>query len=153
MSVHSGQQAIHWFAKQVDHPTQDWTHKCQSSVRQSLGLPAWAASARIAYERTPKNELHHVKHWQEVPPGAIMYGLTSTKYGHAWLAGHHGNGFSIDYKRRGKIDRVPLLLPAWTHDKGVYWTSWTPFGHVKLDVDDAWWPHYHDKHYPDHKHR
>jgi hypothetical protein len=146
----SGAEAIRWFHHQIDHPSKDWTHLCQSSVRTSLGLPAWSPSARKAFEATPDREVHRVHHWQEVPPGAIMYGLLDHTYGHAWLAGHKGHGFSIDYKRRGKIDRVPLLLPHWTHNQGVYWSTWTPFGHIDVDVDDAWWPHYHDKHFPHH---
>ena len=125
------QEAIDWMIHQIDHPSQPtWAHLCQSSVRQALGLPAWAASAKIAHSKTPKKELHHTA-VGDVPPGSICYGLLNTKSGHAWLSGHKGFGFSVDYKRRGKIDRVPLALPAWTHDEKVLWTRWTPFGIIK----------------------
>jgi hypothetical protein len=128
--MRTGTQAIDWMIHQINHPSQDWRCKCQSSVRQALGLPAWAASAKIAHDRTPKSELHHTTP-DKVPPGAICYGLLNHTYGHAWLAGHNGNGFSVDYKRRGQIDRVPLALPHWTHDQKVIWTLWTPYGHIK----------------------
>ena len=146
----TGEEAIEWFKHQIDHPSKNWAGLCQSSVRTSLGLPAWAPSAKAAFNATPVRELHQVHHWQEVPPGAIMYGLMGYKYGHAWLAGHHGHGFSIDYKRRGRIDKAPLLLRHWTHGTGIFWTTWTPYGHV--EVAEPWWPEYHDKHYPHHNH-
>lgn len=135
----SGDEAVEWMIHQINHPTQDWRAKCQSSVRQALGLPAWAPSARIAFEHTPHKELHPVHAHTHVPKGAIVYGLTDHTYGHAWLAGGHNHqgaehqhAFSVDYRRRGQIDRVPLMLPHWTHNKGIWFTTWTPFGHIKV---------------------
>lgn len=128
----TGHQAIQWMRDQAHDPSANhWAGLCQSTVRRSLGLPAWAASARIAFERTPDKHLHKVTDPLDVPCGVILYGLTHTTYGHAWLSAHHGHAFSIDYRTRGRISRVPLLLPAWTHGRDVHWTRWTPFGYIK----------------------
>ncbi len=132
------QDALDWEASQVAHPTQNWQGLCMSSARNAWGQAPWAASAKIAYGRIPTKYIHYTTP-DKVPAGAVCFGLLDTKYGHAWIAGRGPAnarvGFSTDYRRRGYIDRAPLNLPAWTHDKKVRWTAWSPYGFLPLWKD------------------
>jgi hypothetical protein len=124
------QASLDWMKNQSLHGGPKWQHKCQSSVRSALALPAWAPSARIAFEKTPKAELHKLKA-HEIEAGMILYGLESTQYGHAWLAAGHGKAWSVDYRRKGYIDLCTATLPNWTHRDWAWATLWTPYGHIK----------------------
>lgn len=136
MTRKSASEAIDWMKRQIDHPSQNWDHMCMSSARQAWGQAPWAASARLAWARVPERHRHYTTQ-AHVPVGAVCFGLLNTNYGHAWIAGRGPAdarvGFSVDYKRKGRIDRVPLLLPAWTHDTKVHWTDWSPFGMLPVD--------------------
>jgi hypothetical protein len=122
-------QAIEWMKTQVAKKTKGWDHRCQSSVRQAFNLGAWAPSAKAAWLATPQKYRHHTK-VADVPPGMPCYGLFHTQWGHVWLSGHHGVGYSVDYRVRGQISAVPLDMAAWTHTPGmVYWANWVN-GHV-----------------------
>jgi hypothetical protein len=131
-SVHD---ALTWLRHESEHPTANRKGLCQQTARLAWGLPAWSPSARQAWLKTPQGYRHYTKP-EDVPPGALCYGLLTHTYGHVWVAGHgpdHARvGWSIDYKRSGKVDRVPLLLPAWTHDSKVHWSDWTPLGRLPL---------------------
>jgi len=128
-SVHD---VLDWLRGEVKHPSRNWQHLCQQSARSAWGLAAYAPSARKAWEMTPERYRHYTPA-HLVPPGAICYGLLNTTYGHAWIAGHNGMGFAVDYRTRGRIDRVPLALPAWTHDHRVHWVDHVP-------VNGKWTP-------------
>jgi hypothetical protein len=124
-------EVIAWLDHQVKHPTQNWQHMCMSSARQAWGQAPWAPSARLAYARVPKNRLHRSLP-KDVPAGAVCFGLLNTTYGHAWISAGNGMGYSVDYKRRGQIDKVPVNLPGWTKDPKVTWTDWSPFGDLPI---------------------
>lgn len=126
----SPQAAIDWAANQITHPTQGWQGLCISSVRSAWGTPPWAGSARLWWDKVPAAHKHHTP-VKDVPPGAACYAPLG-KWGHCWLAGHNGTGFSTDIKRRGHIDRTQLAITPWTHDTKVWWSDWTPFGLLPL---------------------
>lgn len=130
----SVQDALDWLSNQSKHGTTNWQNRCQSAARQAWGLPAWGASAKIAWGKVPQSHRHHDLP-ENVPAGALCFGLMNSTYGHAWVAGRKGQGFSTDYRRRGHIDRAPMNLPSWTHDNKVWWTNWTPFGILPLYRD------------------
>lgn len=143
----SVQDALDWMDHQIDHPSQDWANRCQQSSREAWGLPAWGASAKIAWAKVPESHRHHDLP-KDVPAGSLCFGMMNTTYGHAWIAGRGGTGFSVDYRRKHHIDRAPMNLPAWTHDDKVWWTNWTPYGVLPLYADPrnhAKWPDRKDK--------
>jgi hypothetical protein len=117
-SVHD---ALEWLRHESAHPSRDWSAMCLSSARQAWGLPVLAHDARAWWARVPDRFRHHTLP-KDVPAGAFCYANIGS-WGHAWIAGHHGNGFTVDYRRRGFIDRAPMNLPAWTHDSKVWWTA------------------------------
>jgi hypothetical protein len=129
------QDAIDWMKAESVKPSRDWKNMCQSSARSAWGLAPWGESAKIAWGKVPQKHRHHDLP-ENVPAGALCFGMMDTKYGHAWIAGRNGNGFSTDYKRMHNIDRAPMNLPAWTKDQKVWWTAWTPFGMLPLDKDE-----------------
>lgn len=132
------QDALDWLDHQITHPTQSWQGLCMSSARQAWGQPPWAASANKAWARVPLKYRHYTA-VKDVPAGAVCFGLFNHTFGHAWIAGRgRGDkriGFSVDYRRKGFIDRAPLSLPAWTHDQKVHWTAWSPTGFLPLWKD------------------
>ena len=139
----SVQDVLDWCDRQIDHPTpppgeDDWDHLCMAMARTAWGQSPWATSARLAYARVPKRRLY-VTAADQVPAGAICFGLLNTVSGHAWIAGRRAPagpvGFTVDYRRRGHIDRAPLALPAWTGTQKVTWTDWSPFGRLPLYQD------------------
>ena len=73
------QQALERMKKQSKSPTQSWQGLCQSSVRQAYGMPAWAPSAKQAWDavgskyKTPITRYDDKEWWQSVPAGAILY--------------------------------------------------------------------------------
>ena len=57
-------QVITWSRNQIKDPTQDWTGLCQSHCRHAYGVPAWAGSAIIAWNKIPRSA--------EAPVGAPL---------------------------------------------------------------------------------
>ena len=82
-------------------------------------MPAYGSSAKQAWanvEGKYKTKITNYKDdewWATVPAGAILYSTAGT-YGHAWVADSDETAWSVDYKRNGKIDRVPIRIPGWT---------------------------------------
>ena len=122
-------KALDWLAKQSKNPTQSWKGLCQSASRQSWQMGPFGGSARDAWSNVKdKYKVKCPDHkdkswWQHIPAGAIIYSVPPTsKYGHAWVAGGDMTGWSVDYKRSGKIDRVEIRLKGWAsyyeHTKG-----------------------------------
>lgn len=134
MTRASVQDALDWCRDQITHPTQNWDHQCMSMSRQAWGQAPWATSANRAWARVPSKHRHHT-HFSKVPAGVICFGLFDTTWGHAWISGRADAGFSVDYRRDGRIDRVPVNLPAWTGDEKVWWTDWSPFGMLPIWED------------------
>jgi hypothetical protein len=134
------QKVIDWCADQIHDPSQSWFRRCMQMSRTAWLQPSWGYSAKIAYYKIPAKHRHYTLA-KNVPAGAVCFGLLHTTYGHAWIAGRGAPdarvGFSVDYRRRGQIDRAPLSLPAWTNDSKVRWTDWSPFGMLPL-WDDEW---------------
>lgn len=125
------QSVLDWLDGQIDHPTppppnKTWYHLCLASVRMAWNDPPWATSANLWWDKVPKKYRHHTT-MDKVPAGAPCAGLFSTVPGHAWTAGRgtmaRRIGFTVDYRRKGRIDRAPLNLPNWTHDQKVWWTG------------------------------
>ncbi|NBQ37507.1 MAG: hypothetical protein EBU42_08085 [Synechococcus sp.] len=135
------EQALAWMEKQSKSPSQDWTCLCQSSVRQAYGMPAWAPSAKQAWDAVGSKYKHPVTKyddkgwWASIPAGGIVYSLAGT-YGHAWLSAGDMAGWTVDYVRRGHIDLADIRLKGWSsYYKGV--AGW---------IDGCQW-------YADNKHR
>ena len=99
---------------------------CEQFVREMYGLPAWAASAKIAWEKTP---LKYRNTKTPPPPGAMVYYPTLSQYGHVTLSVGGGQVATNDYCHKAAICLAPWDLPNWkgsTHYAG--WSFWTPYG-------------------------
>jgi len=111
-----------WAKGQINNPSQSWDGMCQSFSRQSYGMGGFGSSATIAWGNVSSKYKHEItkysdkEWWAAVPQGAILYSTSGT-YGHAWLACGDGAAYSNDYKRKGKIDKVPIDLPGWGNVK------------------------------------
>ena len=131
-SMRNAAEAVRWATAQITHPTQDWQRKCESFTRQSLGLNAYAASAKIAAGDVPvqhRNLLATPKDWQGIPAGAQILVPDMGTFGHAYLSIGSGQAISTDYKRRGQVDVCAADLPNWHVSKyHPFWTLWTPAG-------------------------
>ena len=128
-------QVIAWSRVQVRNPKQDWTGLCQSHCRQSYGVPAWASSAILAWERIPAAHRHPSANPSDAPRGALLY-YRGGKYGHVAIAiGTRTNQscLSNDYVRRGEIDVAPRDFKRWGLQY-VGWSTWTPFGSLQTDA-------------------
>ena len=135
------QGALKWMENESKHGGPNWTCLCQSSVRQAYGMPAWAPSAKQAWEsvgskyKTPITRYDDKEWWQSVPAGAILYSTSGT-YGHAWMAAGDMSCWTVDYVRRGFIDKADIRLKQW----GSYYKSTVGF------IDGCQW-------YTDNQHR
>jgi hypothetical protein len=123
------QEVMTWGHKQMEHPSQDWSGKCQSFCRQAYGVDAWADSALHAWGKIPR--VHKVAGTDpsKAPRGAILYYAGGT-YGHAALAAGiktHDQCQSTDYVRQGQIDYAPRTFPRWGL-RYLGYSFWTPFG-------------------------
>lgn len=101
---------------------------CQEFVRECYGLPAWAASAKIAWEKTPAK----YRNTNTPPPaGAMVYypTLGGGTVGHVTISVGGGKVATNDYCHKGGICIAPWDLPNW-HGKTHYagWSFWTPYG-------------------------
>lgn len=111
--------ALKWLADQSKNPSQSWKGLCQSSCRQAYKMPAYGSSAKQAWSNVDKKYRTAITNykddewWATVPAGAILYSTAGT-YGHAWVADSDETAWSVDYKRNGKIDRVPIRIPGWS---------------------------------------
>lgn len=125
-----------WEHHQIHHGQPRFAGLCQQASRMAWGLPAWASSAKLAWEMVPeKHRFYTDRH--AVPAGALVYDENLSKYGHAWVSAGKGHGWSTDYKRRGHIDRVPLHLPRWRGgNPKVHWTDWTPLGLLGINMSE-----------------
>jgi hypothetical protein len=105
--------------KQSKSPTQSWQGLCQSSVRQSYGMIAWAPSATQAWAAVGSKYRHEITRyddkewWASIPAGGIVYS-TAGQYGHAWLAAGDMAGWTVDYVRKSHIDLADIRLKGWS---------------------------------------
>jgi hypothetical protein len=122
-------KALEYARSQWKNSTAGWEGHCQKFVRSCYGVPAWAASAKLAWDKIPAEHKFTVP-FEEIPRGAAIY-FTMGEYGHVMIAGYQ-DAFSNDYKRHDRIDPVPRDIPLW-HGKRSYvgYSFWTPFGIVK----------------------
>ena len=128
VSVRDTKHAVHWMMEQHKHRTTGWKGMCQSSVRQSYGVPAWANSAIHAWERIPHRHRSAGGSPQEAPAGAALYMAIGT-YGHAALAGWHPDiCWSVDYWRTDLIGTAPRDFHRWHGIEYLGWSLWTPWG-------------------------
>ena len=127
-------EVITWSRNQVKDPTQDWTGLCQSHCRQAYGVPAWAGSAIIAWNKIPAAQKHPSAHPSDAPRGALLY-YDIGKFGHVAIAiGKRTSSscLSNDYVRKGMIDACSREFPRWGA-KYLGWSTWTPYGSLRLD--------------------
>lgn len=135
-------EVIDWGVRQIDHPTQDWSNKCQSFCRQAYGVAAWSPSAKEAWFSIPQSEKHVGGHPSDAPRGALIY-FTKGTYGHVAIATGKSTSdkcLSNDYVRQGQINYAPRDFPRW----GMLpyyggWSTWTPFGSLDLGAADPAW--------------
>ena len=128
--MRSIEEAVAWGEAQAKHPSQDWSGMCESFTRQCLGLPAYAASAKIAAEKVPADQ----RHTSTPPPRGAMvfFEAIGGQYGHAVLSIGGGKVLSTDYCVKGHVCEAAWDLPNWHATKGAwFWTMWTPFGVIK----------------------
>ena len=111
-----------WAKGQINNPSQNWDGMCQSFARQSYGMGGFGSSATIAWGNVSDKYKHKItkysdkEWWSSIPQGALIYSDSGT-YGHAWIAAGDSAAYSNDYKRKGKIDKVPVDLPGWSNVK------------------------------------
>jgi len=132
--MRSIQQAEDWAHAQIATPTQSWAGLCQSFVRNSYGVPAWAASAYDAWLKIP-NDHKHIGSVDEAPRGAAIYFKRNhagqERPGHVVLA-TKTRCLSNDIYRHGGIDVAPRLVFENTWNmKYLGWSLWTPYGTIK----------------------
>jgi peptidoglycan hydrolase-like protein with peptidoglycan-binding domain len=119
----------------VDPTIGGYRNHCVGFQRRAWGIDSLGASAKYAWSRVPESERHHTDP-KDCPKGALCYGLFNSTYGHAWISAGGGVGYSTDYCGTGTVGRAPVNLPRWTGDSKVWWTTWTPFGHVPVAGSD-----------------
>lgn len=127
-------EVITWSRNQVKDPTQDWTGLCQSHCRQAYGVPAWAGSAIIAWNKIPAAQKTPSAHPSDAPRGSLLY-YDIGQFGHVAIAiGKRTSSscLSNDYVRRGMIDACSREFPRWGV-KYLGWSTWTPYGSLRLD--------------------
>lgn len=115
------QDVLDWCDDEVDHPSMWLKGLCLRMTRMAWLMPVIAPNARTWWDRVPRDHRHH-DFGDHVLAGAMLYAPLGT-FGHAWIAGRDGIGFTIDYRRAGRVDRAPMNLPDWTHDARVWWTD------------------------------
>jgi hypothetical protein len=128
------QGALDFGHEQVTNPTQSWKGLCQSFVRNSYGVPAWAASAYDAWLRIP--DAHKsTGPIESAPRGAAIYYKRNhpgqERPGHVVLA-TKANCLSNDIYRSGMIDvsARDIFMSHWNM-KYLGWSLWTPYGTIK----------------------
>lgn len=132
-------ESIAWGRSQITNPTQGWAGMCQSFVRQSMGVGAWASSAIVAWRSIPNSEKVAGGTPFDAPRGAAIY-FSGGEYGHVALCiGKTTNTkcLSNDYVRRGQIDEAPRDFPRWglTYEG---WSLWTPWGENGPGSGELW---------------
>jgi hypothetical protein len=131
-------EAIAWGRRQMTNPTQDWTLRCQSFVRQCYNVPAWAPSAQAAWDRIPNDQKVKGGHPSDAPRAAAIY-FRGGQWGHVMLAigkATDTNALSNDYVERGMIDVVARTIPNWNMEY-LGWSAWTPYGSMRV-VKPLW---------------
>ena len=119
-------QAVAWGQTQVTHPVEDYYEKCEHFVRTALGLPAYAASAKIAASKVPAD--HQLTDTTDIPVGAQLF-YQGGASGHVTLSIGGGKVLTNDYCTKGKICVAPWNIPNWHNaEKFMFWTFWTPYG-------------------------
>ena len=114
------EKALAWMKSESKNPSKSWKCLCQSSCRTAYGMPAFGSSAKQAWSNVPNKYKTKITNyqdnewWASVPSGAILYSTAGT-YGHAWMCQDAGeSAWSVDYKRSGKIDEVPIKIKGWS---------------------------------------
>lgn len=121
-------EAVAWAKAHDGKPGPGGPGHCLEAVRTAYGTGPWATSAKLAYERTPHDQLHTGHDWHAIPAGAICY-YAMSDYGHVTISIGGAKCLSTDYKTRGLMSISPIDLPAWHGDsKFLAWTFWTPDG-------------------------
>lgn len=118
---------------EIKSPDIDYSVLCQRFCRTAYGVPAWASSARKAWDAIPANRKHVGGKPTDAPRGALLY-YDIGQFGHVAIAAGVKTDtrcISNDYVRRGKIDYAPRALPRWGV-KYLGWSAWTPFGELKV---------------------
>lgn len=119
-------EAVAWGQSQVTHPVEDYYEKCEHFVRTALGLPAYAASAKIAAGKVPADHQH--TDTTAIPAGAQVF-YQGGASGHVTLSVGGGKVLTNDYCTKGRICEAPWNLPNWHNaERFMFWTFWTPFG-------------------------
>lgn len=127
--MRTASEAVAWGMTQVDHPAENYYEKCEHFVRTALGLPAYAASAKIAASKVPSK--HRNTDTKDIPPGAQVFypSLGGGTAGHVTLSVGGGKVLTNDYCTKGRICLAEWHLPHWRGEKTFqFWTLWTPHG-------------------------
>lgn len=98
--------------------TQDWHDLCLKFVRSMLGVPAGAGTALAAWHAAGGVDQHG---WYSPPAGVPVF--WGGGQGHVALADGHGNVWTTDFDRVGKVDLVPIgdITKGW----GKPYLGWT----------------------------
>lgn len=123
---------IRWGRQEIDHPDRSYRGLCQSFCRTAYGVPAWAPSAKAAWDRIPDAHKHRAGRPSAAPRGALIY-FSGGQYGHVAIAigkRTHDKCLSNDYVRSGRIDIAPRDFHRWgLHYLG--YSFWTPYGELR----------------------
>lgn len=100
--------ALKKVAAESAHPTQVWAGLCLKMVRTMFGAAASSPTAYDAWKAIPSKYTHT---WYNPPAGVPVYWKGgSQNAGHIAISDGHGNVWSSDIKRHGKVDLVPIGL-------------------------------------------
>lgn len=128
----TGAEVIAWCRDQQDNPTVDWTFHCLGMVGSAWAvLPVdGAGSWPNAWNAWTRSTQHHPE--EVPPPGALVYWQVYARgsdgvrrnYGHVAVADFElGWCWSIDIKRHGCVDLVPISLISTSWGPYVGWSS------------------------------
>lgn len=110
------------------------TSRAPPHCRQAYGVPAWAASAILAWEKIPAAHRHLSAHPADAPRGALLY-YRGGKHGHVAIAigkKTTASCLSNDYVRHGQIDVAPRDFRRWGLQY-LGWSAWTPSGSLQFE--------------------
>lgn len=103
-------RALDGAAREVVRPSRDWSGLCLMFVRTCYhpDIPKRADAAIEAWAAVERTD----RHPRATPPPGVPLFWEIGKHGHVALSAGQGKCFSIDIRRRGKADLVPIDLIA-----------------------------------------
>jgi hypothetical protein len=109
MGLRIGSAAIAWAVGQNRRPMRNWNRDCLMFTRMCFNVGPLYPTAESGYFHT------RYRHPTGTPPPGVPVWWTDGRQGHVALSAGGGYVWTNDYKRKGKIDKVPIaqITRAW----------------------------------------